>query len=748
MAGGCDSIRHHRLFNLFCSSSFVVWIAIRTCSAQTHESAFGEVRYFPLPSQFSGSTLLSSTSSALTLAAWSGERREILFAAFDSALSTVVFTTKRVEHRFDNLAVADVNGDGIPDLILTDSKEKTVACVLDTRPDVLTCTLPVPLPIPPTHILIGDYNNDKRLDILVYDPQVPGILPLIGNGKGRFVPGKIIAPDNAIGAAGFAAINDDNLTDLIVWDWVKSELHILYGVGRGRFIDQSVFPIQGEVKTLAPVSMDRSRSLDLLLLMNNPSEFQLWEGNDIGDFLLKNRIALEKRVGAFVVADLSRDGLSDIVAASDPSSLQVIFNGDPDPFVDKIEYAAGDNPQTLVFYGPEKKRGANCVVLDQKGKRFTAFMNIAGSNPMDDVIRLAAGVRPEGIVAGDFNRDGIADLAVANAGSRSVSIYWGRKTAFPDGPFMYPLPGIPADLVFHSSTDTSLRLLFSFPQTRQISYFTLDAANNSIANASITSEGDAQFLATSTSGTGRAEFVLFNTAALPEGNSLSFFNQLSPTAFIERTFRLVAPNYLLGASVADLNHDSLTDIIYAYRASDTSALEIGVAFGDSSYSMKRRIVSKELALPDVRKVFIWPADFDGDDTTDLLVYAGPPARCLLVFKGKEEGLFSDPVSINKEVVVEDRSCVQIVDVDGDGHPDIVVNAGNPARVMWYQNLGNCRFADGQTLASEEGMSRCVVADVNGDGVNDLAMTFGKKGVVKIINGRRLPFRAEETRSVH
>jgi hypothetical protein len=41
------------------------------------------------------------------------------------------------------------------------------------------------------------------------------------------------------------------------------------------------------------------------------------------------------------------------------------------------------------------------------------------------------------------------------------------------------------------------------------------------------------------------------------------------------------------------------------------------------------------------------------------------------------------------------------------------------------------------LAVEPGLSHFVVADVDGDGVNDLAMTLSKKGILKIINGKRL-----------
>src|SRR5439155_18958553 len=41
---------------------------------------------------------------------------------------------------------------------------------------------------------------------------------------------------------------------------------------------------------------------------------------------------------------------------------------------------------------------------------------------------LAAGETPLFMAAGDFNRDGIADLAIANSGSRSVSILMGTRS--------------------------------------------------------------------------------------------------------------------------------------------------------------------------------------------------------------------------------------------------------------------------------------------------------------------------------
>ena len=666
---------------------------------------------------------------------WSGHHSDILLAKFDSTQTTVTYDLKHGAVDFDDLYAADFNADGLPDFMLVNKHEKSISFVLDIKSDSLRIASTMKIPFEPEKIIIGDYNNDHNLDVLVYARKTPGILPLLGNGKGSFTKGKVIAQDNAVGAADFAQVNNDNLIDIVLSDWVKNEIHVLYGVGKGRFIDQSTFPVRGEVESLTAISMVRNHTLDLLLNMTRHSEFQVWEGNDFGDFQFKNQFPYDGHITDFCLFDVNNDGLNDVVMVTNPASLQVIFNNDFDAFTDRIEYASGSDPQNVIVT-PQ----GNCLVYDRSDDQFLVYRNAVKPSSMADSIQLAAGIFPTEIVVNDFNRDSIFDIALLNTGSQSVSLYWGQKGIAPLGPFSYSLPGEPSHLAFHSSTDTSLQLVITFPQTHQISYFTLNAASNSVSNAFIGCEGDAHLVSASLRQSHKSEFITMNTAS-PEGNSLSFYEQLGPTTFIERTFRLPPPDYLLGASITDLNHDGYPDIVYVYRTGDTSMAELGVAYGDSAYSMKHRIVSREFALPDVKQVFIWMVDFDSNGVIDFLVQVGDPIDYLMVAKGMGNGLFYDRKIITSGLPVVEWSNLQIVDVDGDGLPDIVIGSQKTGRVVWFHNRGNCIFDTEQILVTQPDLSQYAIADVDGDGIKDLMMTLGKRGVLKIINGKRLPFRS-------
>ena len=696
----------------------------------------GEVRFQSLPAQYDRSTMVVSHSAHPILLLWSRQNSNIALATFDSTATSFIYMPKHINFLFDDVGVSENLLSGATQLFFLDQHTKTIFVVTDYHSDTLRAATTIHLPYPAAHILIGDLNNDGRPDVLVYDRNTPGILPFIATSKGTFIQGQPVAQDNPISAATLAHLNNDNFIDLIIYDWVKSELHMLYGVGKGRFLDQSVFPMQGDVDQIITASMFRHSALDLALISHKNSQIQIWEGNDFGDFSWKKNITIDNRLVEVAVGDIDNNGLNDLaVTTNHPSALQVIHNADEEAFTDVDVFAAGEEATSVHIMQSMTDSAKRCVVLDKKGKQIVSHKGSSRGVCFTDTAYLAAGISPTAILACDFNGDSVCDLAVANTGSESFSFYWGSKTTGMFGPVSYSLPASPQYIASHSTADSAVRLIVSYPQAKQISYIKVDNRNRSLSNASIRSEGASQIIS-ETFSNGMAEFVSLNTTSGAE-SSLSFFDQLSGSSFIERTFRLSAPDFLLGATVADFNHDQYSDILFAYRTGDTAQVELGVADGDSSFSFHQRAVLQDFSMPDVKSIYLWYAMFEHDSVADLILYAGEPVNEILIAKGDTSGTFSDPRIIATGMKLEDRSNLQLIDLDNDGKLDLVVGSSNLGGVVWFKGLGHGNFEGEQLLVREPRMSHFAIGDFDGDGLNDIAITLSNEGIVKIINGKVL-----------
>jgi hypothetical protein len=87
--------------------------------------------------------------------------------------------------------------------------------------------------------------------------------------------------------------------------------------------------------------------------------------------------------------------------------------------------------------------------------------------------------------------------------------------------------------------------------------------------------------------------------------------------------------------------------------------------------------------------------------------------------------------------IGDREQLQLVDFDGDGMLDILVNDANSRSVGWLRGMAGATFDEFRALVSDAGIGRFAVGDVNGDGVPDLAVTLTDKGTMKLYDGKML-----------
>ncbi len=128
--------------------------------------------------------------------------------------------------RSSSIAVGDFNGDGKPDLVVTNGLNSTVSVFLNSGTGTFPTRQDFATGFGPTSVAVGDFNGDGKLDLATTgcgssttcdDLTVPGYVSiLLGNGDGTFQ-----APVNyPVGidpvALAVGDLNGDGLLDLAV----------------------------------------------------------------------------------------------------------------------------------------------------------------------------------------------------------------------------------------------------------------------------------------------------------------------------------------------------------------------------------------------------------------------------------------------------------------------------------------------------------------------------------------------------
>ena len=531
------------------------------------------------------------------------------------------------------------------------------------------------------------------------------------------------------GEAISADVNGDGKPDLLFFDGT-----VLLGKGDGTFTTGTSWKPSGTNFTsinFAVADFNGDGRPDILIA-GTLNQLSVLLGNGDGTFGAAVTTSIAAPVSTFVVGDLNGDGKPDVLTGN----TTYIGKGDG-------TFAAGIASNAIdasIFDSFVDFNG------DGKLDLFIAGQGVQlgnGNGSFQALLPFPSGALPGSYMVGDFDGDGKLDVAAFGGSSTTLEL----QVLFGNGDGTFRAGSIQtltgntagADLVavdlngdgksdLVGSTGSAVQVFIS----KGDGTFTPSASYNAPAGNAATNMVIADF-----NGDKKKDVAAFNTMLLGNGDGT-----LQGNVAVPGTFGFTA--------MGDFNGDGHPDFasVGPVKSSPTNPnvfqanLNIWLNDGKNNFTLAHTYAIN-IPFPDLADAIGYvvigtAADVNGDGKIDLVGYlADASGLSMIVLLGNGDGSFGVPIATR--VNSTGNRLIQVAftlgDVNGDGKPDLLVNAGNapgPNILYVFLNTGGGTFGPPSTPFVGGSIGIPVVGDFNNDkkldvvtgSVNGLAVLLG------------------------
>jgi hypothetical protein len=261
------------------------------------------------------------------------------------------------------------------------------------------------------------------------------------------------------------SLRDNSDDDLIVSNFTDNTVSVLLGNGDGTFATQTTFPTGTGPVWVATGSFhtaSNNQNIDLAVANQTAGTVSILLGNGDGTFQAKTDIATGSGPASVLAKnfhDLNGLGALDLVVANHNDNTIFIYEGNGDGTFQKpsvIQLPSGYSPAGLAAADFNGDGHLDLAVADEGNATVSVFLG-NGDGTFQARSDYATGNSPVWVSANDLNGDSVIDLAVANKNDNTVSVLLGNintsasgTTSVGNGTFatqaVYPAGGSPTSI--------------------------------------------------------------------------------------------------------------------------------------------------------------------------------------------------------------------------------------------------------------------------------------------------------------
>ena len=596
------------------------------------------------------------------------------------------------------IASADLNGDGNADLVVTDSIESAYV-LLGNGDGTFGSPATISLGEISLGIAIADFNGDGILDLAIaiaggHNSHSEAAI-LIGLGDGSFAPP--VFYNGPFGVRLVATdLNNDGKLDLAVALFGGDKgLGVLLGNGDGTFQPVDKF-VPGSATDIAVADFSGDGNVDVALITYLSREVSVVLGNGDGTFQPATTYPCGDVEFSVATADLSRDGVPDLVLGGGDDVSILLGNGDG-TFGAPAHYGVGRNFARIGYFN--RDRDPDVVAAADSSAIGVAFGT--GDGTLRAPLVFAGGIT--GFDVGDFDGDGYGDIIDGDP----LAFLRGLG----DGTFA---PGVPiADLLVGGPRATDLN------GDGKLDFLVTEFFGGGIYT--FLGNGDGTFQESQFTGLVSTEEVSsvadFNQDGYPDVAVTDISNKQlgillgNGDGTFEPATYYPTDRYPFSSVAADFNDDGNPDLALCNLDGGTVAIYLG--HGDGTFAAPLNIVTSDPS-------YVGAGDFNSDGKIDLAITAQDKVK---LFLGNGDGTFQPP-----QVIYSHGGPLKVADLDRGGRLDITISAlENFDGIVVLRGRGDGTFSSMEFPTGNFINSSFVLGDLNGDPRPEAIVNTGAYG---------------------
>ncbi|CAF1313567.1 unnamed protein product [Rotaria sordida] len=645
--------------------------------------------------------------------------------------------------RSSSVVIYDFNNDNRLDLLVNNFNNDSLLLLTGNDDGTFkrTTTYSTGYKSAPKHICIGDFNNDNRMDIVTanYGSDSVGILLAQGNGTFSNVTTYFVSYGSAPWSVDVGDFNNDSRLDVVTTNFRSGSLSVLLGQGNGSFGKAMTYSANIIVQpvSVAVGDVNNDKKLDIVITDGSSDIVGVLLGYGNGTFsnVMTYVVGRSSAPNGISLFDLNNDNHLDLIVTTRDEGFIGIFLGYGNgSFQEMTKYSTGSLSSTYRiaiadFNNDYRYDFAVTDIVNDKIIIFYGYGN--GSFQLARTYFTGFGSSPYAITTAKLKNSNQINIIVTLWGTGNVGIL----TEY-----------IAAEFANQKTLSTG-----SAPQPYSVTvgnfnddnYIDIVIVNSGSDNLDILfNTGNGTFERQITYPIGADSYPQYVIAddinkdnhldivtVNSKSNSISLIMGYDNGTFdLPRVYSTGKDSHPLAVAIGDLNNDNRSDLIIANAGTDSIGILIG--FHYTTFQSYKTYFSDNTRRPQG----IITRDFNNDKYLDIAV-AFSLSDKIGILLGYGNGSFGIMMTYSTGNGSRPQS-LTVHDFNNDGQLDIVVISSATNDIGILLGYGNGSFTTSRRYSTGNGSGpiAIILTDINNDGEIDIVVANAAANNIGILLG--------------